>query len=273
MQEMLLWYARHVPFHRGKQRLTEALRRLFNISLEGEFIEQREGLTWALDARDESSQDLFWASAKDRAELNEILKVMRPGGVMLDLGANFGYYSIKVATALGGDCRIYAFEPNPSTMARFRTNLERNAVQGVFPIDAGVSDAPGGAEIVKCPGHSGAAYLREPRGDAADVRVTTIDHFCASRKIDRLDLIKMDIEGTEIRALRGGGETIARFRPAILLEVNPETLAREGSLASELVVLLENLGYMMHSVRPRLRVTRDRIPANPPIFNVICRVC
>jgi tRNA G37 N-methylase Trm5 len=141
-QAILLWYARNVPYHRGKQRLSGRLRKIFQVSLEGEYVERRAGLWWAIDPGDYIQQDLFWSSAKDAAEVREALDSMRKGGVMFDLGANFGYYAITIATALEGDCRVYAFEPNPPTMRRFLKNLELNFTRGVYPREEGLSDTP-----------------------------------------------------------------------------------------------------------------------------------
>jgi len=61
-----------------------------------------------MDAADYTQQDIFWSGAKDSAEIREALRCVPKGGVMFDLVANFGYYAITIASALKGDCRIYA---------------------------------------------------------------------------------------------------------------------------------------------------------------------
>ena len=274
-QLVLLWYARNVPYHRGKQRLSQWLREVFKVSLEGEYVERRGGLWWAMNPGDYIHQDLFWSSAKDAAEIRESLRSMPMGGVMFDLGANFGYYAIKVATELHGDCHVYAFEPNPLTMQRFRKNLELNSTRGVYPQEEGLSDAPGRASVVDIPGHSGGAYLDQAlnlgHGIPGGIHVTTLDLFCEQHHIDRIDLIKVDIEGAELRALRGGVETIRRLKPVILIEFNPHTLEREGRSVRDVVVFLEDLGYAIYIVRPRSRVTRDHLPPPQDIVNAVCR--
>ena len=275
-QALLLWYARNVPYHRGKQRLSQRLRRIFQVSLEGEYVERRGGLWWSIDPGDYVQQDLFWSSAKDAAEIREAVRAMPRGGVMFDLGANFGYYAITIATALEGDCCIYAFEPNPPTMRRFRKNLELNSTRGVYPCETGLSDVPGRAFVVEQPAHSGAAYLDQAvntaPGAPAGIQLATLDLFFEQHNIDRLDLIKMDIEGAELRALRGGIESIRRFRPVILIELNPDTLERDGCSVRDVVVFLENLGYTIYTVRPRVRITRDYLPPRREIVNAVCRV-
>jgi FkbM family methyltransferase len=278
-QAILLWYARNVPYHRGKQRLSERMRRIFDVSLEGEYIERRGGLLWAINPGDYIQQDLFWSSAKDAADIREALRCMPKGGVMFDLGANFGFYAITIATALRGDCRIYAFEPNPPTMRRFRKNLELNSISGVHPREEGLSDATGHAFVVDQPAHSGAAYLDQalnsangiPAGIHLTTHVTTLDLFCEQQKIDRLDLIKLDIEGAELRSLRGGVETLRRFQPVLLIELNPDTLERDGCSVRDVVVFLEDLGYAIYTVRPRTRITLEHLPAPRAIVNAVCK--
>jgi len=267
---MLLWYARNVPYHPYKQQISKRLRQSFQISLQGEYVEMRGGLRWAMDAGDYTQQDLFWCGAKDAGEIREALQCMPRNGVMFDLGANFGYYSITVASALQGNCRIYAFEPNPSTMERFKRNVALNKTHGLHLLELGLSDAPGHALVVETPAHSGAAYLRQnPR---SGVPVTTLDLFCEQNEIDRLDLIKMDIEGAELRALHGGIATLKRFRPAMLIELNPETSEREGYSVRDVVVFLEDLGYALWDVGSRARITRDRLPQSSYFMNAICKM-
>jgi len=267
---MLLWYARRVPYHPYKQQISKRLRESCQIALTGEYMETRGGLRWAMDAGDYTQQDLFWSGAKDVAEIREALRCMPTGGVMFDLGANFGYYAITIASALQGDCQIYAFEPNPRTMQRFTRNVSLNGSRGLHLLEMGISEAPGYALVVETPAHSGAAYLRET--STSGVTVTSLDRFCEQNHIHRLDFIKMDIEGAELRALRGGVETFKRFGPAMLIELNPVTSEREGYTVRELVVFLEDLGYAIYHVSDHTRITRDRLPKCGYFMNAICRM-
>lgn len=269
VRNILLWYARYVPYHPYKPQISKRLRQILKISLKGEFEETRAGLRWAMDAADYSHQDLFWSGAKDVAEIREALRCMPKGGVMFDLGANFGYYAITIASRLQGSCQIYAFEPNPNTMRRFQTNIALNGIRGVSPLEVGLSDEVGFARIVETPDHSGAAYLRETAGSG--LPTISLDIFCEQNGIDRLDLIKMDIEGAELRALRGAVKTLKRFRPPLLIELNPETFEREGSSTRDVVVFLEDLGYAIFDVRSHAQITRDRLPRYTYFRNAICK--
>lgn len=269
IEAMLLWYARHVPYHPYKQQISKRLRQIFSIRVTGEYVEMRGGLRWAMDAADYTQQDLFWSGAKDAPEIREVLRHMPKGGVMFDLGANFGYYAITIASALEGDCRIYAFEPNPNTLERFKRNVALNGTGGLHLLEMGLSDTAGHALVVETPAHSGAAYLRQT--STSGVPVTSLDLFCDQNHIDRLDLIKMDVEGAELRALRGGVQTLKRFQPVLLIELNPETSEREGYSVRDVVVLLEDLGYAIWDVPSRARITRDHLPQCGYFMNAICK--
>jgi FkbM family methyltransferase len=264
--EVLLWYARHVPYHRGKTRISRYLRGMFGVEVRGNTVERREGLWWCLDREDYICQDLYWSSANDRAEMRHALRSMPPGGVMLDVGANYGYYCITIASRLRQRCTIHAFEPNGVTFDRLRQNVELNGASAVIAHRLGLSDREGTAGIVEVPGHSGAAYLR-PGGDVA---VTSLDRFCARTSLDRLDLVKIDAEGAELRILRGGRGALERFRPPLLLELNAPTLEREDASPGEVLSLLRSLEYRVYSITPKREITPGDGPLPSPVMNVLC---
>jgi len=265
---VLLWYARHVPHHKGKQRLSDYLRGVFGVELEGETVERRGGFWWCLDPGDYICQDVYWSGAKDRAEIREALRSMRRGSVMLDVGANFGYYSVVIAARFGQQCTIHAFEPNPLIFARLHKNLKLNGAAAVVPHQVGLSDQEGTAAIVDVPGHSGAVYLRPGSG----VAVTSLDLFVRRQGLEDVDLIKIDAEGAELRILRGARGILERFRPNILIELNAPTLERENSSISEVIALLRSLGYRIFSINPRREILADSNRLPRAVMNVLCTV-
>ncbi len=261
----LLFYARFVPYHRGKQRLTEWLVHAFGVSLSGERLARRGGLHWALDPADYVCRDVFWCGAKDAAQLEPVLRIMRSGGVMLDIGASFGYYSVKVAAALAGRCTIHAFEPHPDAFARLSGNLTRNGIRGVHAHAMGLSDGAGTASVVSVADNSGAAYLQAGR----DIPVTTVDDFCRVHHVDRLDLIKIDVEGWETRVLRGAARTLETLRPCLLVEVNTDALLRSGSSVTELLDELRLRRYAPRVISRR-RENVDLMALDGLVVDVLC---
>lgn len=265
MVKALLLYAA-LPFHRGKQRLMEHAVALLGVSLPGERVVRRRGLWWALDPADYVCRDLFWAGAKDNAQMRAILEAMRPGGVMLDVGASFGYYSLVTAHALGEACTIHAFEPNPTAFARLTGNIERNRMRCIEAHPVGLWDHETGMSVVDdLPGNSGAAHL-VPGGP---VPTTTADAFCAGRALTRVDVMKIDAEGAELRVLRGAARVLDTLRPVLLVELNADALARNGASTADVLDLLEAHRYDVRPVKKRDRRLDLRNPG-AAIVDVLC---
>jgi FkbM family methyltransferase len=248
--QALQLYAQYVPFHRGKQRLVEHLTARLGLSLSGERVVKRQGLWWSLDPADYVCQDLFWCGAKDVAQLRAVREHMTRGGVMFDIGASFGYYSLMIARAFRQRCTIHAFEPSGAAFARLTANLQRNSIGCVQAHRIGVWDTETSAQVRRFAGNSGSAYLM-PGGD---VPVIPLDEFCLRHDIRRVDLIKLDVEGSEYRVLRGAARTLAAHRPAILMELNPTALTRAGTSVAALLALVAGYGYTVRPATFRGRV-------------------
>ena len=92
--------------------------------------------------------------------------------------------------------------------------------------------------------NSGCNYLRAADGSQT-IQVTTLDAFVQQERLSRVDLIKIDIEGSEVALLEGARETIERFRPVFMIEVNPSALQRFSKTSSDVIELLGKHRYRM----------------------------
>ncbi|MGE5467875.1 MAG: FkbM family methyltransferase [Ignavibacteria bacterium] len=147
------------------------------------------------------------------------------GDWIIDGGACFGDTAAFFATSVGRDGRVFAFEPLPVHAEVIELNARQNGLQQrlqIVPAGLGdasntVTDIGGGLARVTSPGFSMA-------GREDQVPIVSIDDFVAKEKLERLDFIKLDIEGFELKALKGAADSIARFRPklAISLYHKPE---------------------------------------------------
>lgn len=140
---------------------------------------------------------------------------LRPGAVVLDCG---GYVGDWAHWALQhGAARVIVFEPASAQLECIRRNLSEFIRQGkVTLIPKGVWDQPGTLTLNIVPDNPAANSVSEsPAAQSETIELTTIDAVVEELKLDRLDAIKMDIEGAEVRALRGARRTLARFRPQL----------------------------------------------------------
>jgi FkbM family methyltransferase len=256
--------------HRGQWFVHEKLRELLRVKVDVDLNVTRDGLKWVLNPSDHQQSGLFWLGAQDYWDIYHIKKLLKPGDVIFDVGANFGYYSIVLSSSLQKECSVHAFEPNPPTAERLQKNIDLNNLNDVITIHrVGLSDTGGKGRMIERPDNSGAATI-DTSEDEGNAVLTTLDSFCDTNLIDRIDFIKIDIEGFEERMLLGGRESLKRLKPVILIELNPPTLARENSSVERIAELLGEMGYRLYASERRKLVPMTQLPQGDEIVNASC---
>lgn len=211
------------------------------------------GTRLRLHMNNDLSRQIFIAGCMEPNEFAFLDRVLRRGMTFLDIGANDGIYSIFAAKRVGPDGTVWAFEPSTREVGRLRSNIECNGLDVlVFP--AALSDVIGKADLVVAePQHAGLntlgqiAYEGVGEWRREPVDLLRLDDVVAARPPSRLDVIKIDAEGAELRVLRGALETIHRYRPLVLFEILPRGLASQGTSAEELMAFVRAQGYVVHS--------------------------
>jgi FkbM family methyltransferase len=269
LTRLLLRYSVQMPDHRGKWRVVSLLRHLTPALQKTQVILEREHLKWSLDPTDYVQSQLFWYGTRDKWEIYHLRRLLNPGAVILDAGANFGYYSLILAHSLERNCTIYAFEPNPRTYECLRLNISLNKMEEVIEAQClGLSDRVGEASLVEPVGNSGATTLIEGH----DVQVATLDSFARMNNLPKVDLIKIDVEGMERFVLRGARRLLeGSAAPMILMEVHPHTLGRVGTSADDLINDVRALGFDVYEIhRDTLKPLR-KVPTGNDYINVLCQ--
>jgi FkbM family methyltransferase len=182
--------------------------------------------------------------------------------VTIDVGAHVGFYSILAALA-NPSGRVFAFEPLPPVFQRLQRNIELNRLSSVECIRRAAGETEGDAEIFFEPGDaipSGSTLSTEikrliPRLRSQAIPVVTLDRFVAERNIERVDLVKIDVETTERQVLSGMKHTLKRDRPLVACEVwggrGTENWGGPGPLIAELMAPLGYRCYALHEEGPR----------------------
>jgi len=225
-------------------------------------------------------RNLRWR--KHEPETPYLADLLSGAPVCLHVGASDGRHSY-VMTQVAPQAKIYAIEPSAFSMAVLKLTIAWHGIAGrVTPIHAAVGDQAGEMLLVtprKITGRMGRAYAfvaaERPQGEARpDLQdtgmevqptpVITLDGFCEARGINKVDFIRMDIEGAELMALKGAAGILDRDRPHVLLEIHPKMLeARFDATAEQVVEVFTGRGYRMFALNSdRLEevfgVSRDR---------------
>lgn len=198
----------------------------------------------------------FKAVAKQHhRELIPVLRKFVPAaGVIVDAGSHAGQFA-KLFARLAPQGRVYAFEPSSYARSILELAVRARGFGNVTVVGAGLGDAQGTLRLVtpvKRQGtfRYGLAHMKAADAGATgdgfaeeEVPIMTIDSFAAGQGLGRLDFLKVDVEGWERRILEGARESIARWHPAMLLELQEAHLARAGDSLAESWGTLVSWGY------------------------------
>ncbi len=236
-------YVRHFPIERGKWRLLRWASRFLVAKLEpGTYIR-------VSDATDSVEQAIVYQGLLEPEDVRFFLSLLEPGMTVFDVGANLGTYALLAARRVGPSGRLHAFEPGPATADRLRGNVRLNGLSNVVVNQAAVSDRAGVITLY-LQDDSDCNTLTAGAGTPVQVPALTLDDYVGTHNLGQVDVLKMDVEGAEVTALRGGGRLLAAPRaPLILLEFNPQALEKAGSSVSELRQLLEGHAYRCHALQ------------------------
>lgn len=198
---------------------------------------------------------------------------LKPGMAVLDVGANFGYFTLLAAQAVGPSGMVLAFEPEPANFALLEQNIALNGHAHVRAFALALSDREGSVALFKDPANLGNPSFSEHNvpasGDEVEVPTTRLDALLAREAgmPARFDFLKMDVQGAKALVLAGAKALLARDRPWLLIEVWPKGLRNMGADPKALLEELESLGYTA------TRVSRDPARATALRPSDILRIC
>lgn len=247
-------FFRKSPHFKGKYRLGLFIQKLLipkqNWQNPEFFIQLKNKSELFIDIRSNTHSIPFWTGMRDNEVINLIIKNLTPNSVVLDIGANIGYYTIPIAkkiSALNGS--VHAFEPVKENFFSLQNAVTKNRVEkNVVLNQFALGDYNGSIEIVKTEeGKSGNAVLSfndsnyEKERTKETIEIKMLDDYI--NKLNRCDFIKVDIEGAEYFLIKGGTKFIEKFKPVIYGEFNAFFLRKFGYTLLDVWKILAPMGY------------------------------
>jgi FkbM family methyltransferase len=204
--------------------------------------------------RDETCREIYLAGFVEPDEFLFLDRVLKPGMVVMDVGANLGIYTIFSAAKVGRSGLVVSIEPSSREYRRLQENCALNHYSNVTALKVGVSDHQGEARLqVARDDHAGHntlgsfVYSNTLLETEEVIRVETLDAILRSQKLDHVDLIKMDIEGAEEKALLGAKYILKSIRPVILFECQELTLKLQGASPDRIQEYLRAFDYQLYA--------------------------
>lgn len=241
---------------KGRWRIAALLNRLF----------PAEPVTFALagvglltlDLSVQMQQHVYWAGlSRDDAAIVRLARAVLPrDGVFIDVGANIGIHTLAIAHHVSEGGAVVAFEPHPVNHRLLMHNLRQNHLHHVVAEKLGLAET---ATTLTGTGSAASGnWSLASQGDYRfEVRLRRLDDYLRDYPLPRLDLMKLDVEGAELRVLRGARQTIERFRPLIVFEVCASWMAKMQTSVAELFAELVDHGYRIHPL-PGRTIAWDR---------------
>lgn len=251
--ELVLFYGTRLPYHPGKWKVIETLvgaLRLEEYYAGKSFNVRRRQLSWELHPDCLVQRWLYYLAWYEHRETNWIRARVRPDWVFFDVGANFGYYSLLVSHFSGREAEVYAFEPFAPNYRLLNRNKSLNGLDRLRTFKLALSGEDGEVEFLLPKGDNlghgrilADASLATPERVVERVESTTLDSFVRKNGVERIDFVKVDIEGAEMLFLAGARETLRRLRPVLMIECNLEGLAEFGTTGDAMLAAIHELGY------------------------------
>lgn len=227
------------------------------------------------------SRELLKHGIREKGAVKIVHRVVKPGMFVIDIGANLGYYALMESRLVGPEGKVYAIEPVEKNHEVLCKNVQINKYRNVETFNLAIGDENSNREILLSVNSNHATMMdmgqasgyyksRMERigGDTINVPTVTLDRFVEENNIDRVDFIRMDVEGFEIEIVKGMQRTIERFGPKILVELHYVHFERPAVINDMIVDMLKS-GYEIVDMANR----RGRVAINGLKDKTIRRSC
>lgn len=201
------------------------------------------GIPLQVDISDVVGHFLYWNLVND--DYKHITEKIAQGRIIFDIGANIGSTSLYFSK-LSPDATIFAFEPNQETFSKLQSNLSFNRNSRILPQNIGLGDKNSVMKLFEVDENNPGMNRILPDGSQfpfTTIQIERLDDFCKRHEINKIDFMKIDVEGFEYAVLEGGQNIIKSCKPLIFLELDDSNLRDNNRSARELLILLEGMGY------------------------------
>jgi FkbM family methyltransferase len=231
-------------------KFVSGIRRVFGKS--DQVVICRNGITWELNLKEGIDFSIFLLGGFELATLRLYESIVRAGDIVLDIGANIGAHTLPFAKLVGSNGRVYAFEPTQYAFEKLGRNVKANPavssrIELVHAMLVAESRKSVALEIYSSwPLNQHEGLHKQHRGklmSTSDAAAIALDDFVDGRGINRIDFVKLDVDGNEAGVLAGSVNTLRRFRPRVLMEWAPYLFDDESAGMEQMLNNFIDLGY------------------------------
>lgn len=228
-------------------------------------------LKFTLDISDYMDWKAYFRIGQEESKV--IFNKVKDGDVILDVGANLGYYALNFAQrSIGGS--VYCFEPDPHNFRKLKKNISQNDFSNIKLFNYGLGKESGSFYLGVIDKHNTGmnSVVSEKNADIvsqSEIHIKALDQVDEILNLKKIDLIKVDIEGYEYHFLLGARQTITKHHPLVFMELCDAHLRRQDSSANAIIELLYDLGY--NSIKTTSNQKIEEVALDNCQFDIICQ--
>lgn len=215
------------------------------------WVELQSGVKMLLDPGDLISRVLLETGEWDPDTWKAIAVHLPSGGTFIDVGAHMGHCSLMAAILVGPSGRVIAIEANPEMVEQLRRNIHASSAT-INVQSMACSDSETLVDLYVAPhansGSSSFSAHNASLGGSSQkgycIQARPLDAILDELKVSRVDVLKIDVEGAELKVLRGAKGTLTRHRPVLIVELDDQLLRAMGTSSSEICNVLASYGYI-----------------------------
>ncbi len=218
----------------------------------------RNGLNFELDISMFLDHSIFFDLIGDDLAMKCLYKNIKPDFNILDIGANIGYQSLMFAK-LCPDGKVYSFEPDSQNFEVLKKNILLNSFKNIVIFKKALGAKNGTVTLYKYafwnPGMN-RILTEKPSVEhkSEPLTIVTLDEIIDNEQIEKVDLIKIDVEGFEKFVLEGAQNTIKKWSPILFIELVESNLKQQGLSCESLIEYIKNMGYLIFDAQTMLPI-------------------
>jgi FkbM family methyltransferase len=238
-------------------------------------ISKVDGITYELNLNELIDSSIYYMGCFEPLTTKVINKFVKSGMVVFDIGANIGCHTLRFAKLVGENGKVFAFEPMSDAFLKLKRNIKLNNFDNIINEQIALSNIT----QEKQQAFFRTSWLLDgtipSREKKENVNFITLDEYVKRSNMNRIDFIKLDVDGYEYKIIQGGKTTLKQFKPLLLIELGEYTLNNFGDKVENLINLLDSLGYAFYSEENLKEYNNkksliDSIPSGGTI-NVLCK--
>ena len=232
---------------------------------------KRNGITFKVDLFDYMGWWIYFG-IKDTCR-RKLYNLVKKNSIVIDVGANIGETLLNFAKLTQSDGEVHGFEPDALNYRRCSENLQLNNFNNIVLNNLGLGEKAGEYFIkTNTPSNRGgnkisAQYIEN---NTELINIIPLDQYVSDKKLNKIDLVKIDVEGYELHVLKGSELLIKKFKPVFFIELDDSNLKEQGNSAKELITYLTQFNYHITNAETDEVITADNDFRNCH-YDIICK--